>query len=324
MPAMSVARTPTVRRSGRKILPRVLLVLFGLVAGLIIELGLRVVGRSVERDAAAPDADVPADMHTVILCVGDSHTAGSQAPAGLDYPSQLEIALNLADRGRGFRVINLGRPGDNSSQAVDRAIRYLAAARRRPDVIVFNAGFNNCWNFADASALPPGVAHGSRRAQFRYLLASSRALRFSSIVVSRLRQLAGGAREQTEAPQRRSVLGDQNEAEVSFLADWEFQDLARLAQETARRKIGLALLTYWNDVRWMDQAYQRLAAERGATVIDVRNFGSPITELETTGPVPLVARDSHPNKFGYARIARLVAQALVDRGLIPRPQAPKP
>jgi len=316
---VSDQRAPNERRRRRFFL-RLLLILFGLLAtAVLLELGLRVIGVVARPGDLAGGRSVPKDIHMVILCVGDSHTQGRRAPEGLDYPSQLEILLNLANRESGYLVVNLGRTGNNSSLVLNQTKRYLAAAKRMPDIVIFNAGYNNCWNFEDANILPRDIAAGSARAQIRYLAAKSRVLRFSRITLNRLEQLAASSSGEIFQAQRNSVLNQQDKNEVEFLTEWMLQDLVALDCEVRGHRAKLALLSYWNDVPWVDEAYRRMARRYGTPVIDVRNFGGKKTELSITRPVPLVAPDCHPNKFGYARIAQLVERALYDRGLIPRP-----
>jgi lysophospholipase L1-like esterase len=233
------------------------------------------------------------------------------------------MQLNLADRVRGYRVVNLGRSGANSSMVLNQTVRYLAKAERTPDVIIFNAGFNNCWNFEEASVLPRNIAAGSLHAQFRYLAAQSRLLRFSRITVSRIEQLARSSESQISDAQSSQILNVHDETEIAFLTDWVYRDLVRLDREARGKGARLVLLSYWNNIRWVDAAFRRMTQTQGAPLIDVHNFGEPTTESWNTRPVALAAPDFHPNKYGYARIAQLVAQALFDRGLIPPAQAPK-
>lgn len=95
--------------------------------------------------AAAPEATAPKprpvdpnDKRPVIVCFGDSLTAGYGLPAGQSYPDRLQEIL---DREKwSFRVVNLGLSGDTSSGGIDRMGTVL---EQKPFLVVLELGAND-------------------------------------------------------------------------------------------------------------------------------------------------------------------------------------
>jgi len=282
----------------KRIVFRVLAVLLGLAAVLaILEIGLRRAAREVAREPLALNADV------VILCVGDSHTAGLEAPPNLDYPSQLEILLNMHDLDRIHQVINLGQGGLNSSQVVQLTMDYLARAERVPDIIIFCAGINNKDNFAGASFLPEEVRNSDINAQLRYLLAHSRAYRLGQLTIERLQE-AGAQKPKTYQELTNTLLNASAPEDISFLVDWISSDLEALFLETHARGIVLVLLTYHQPNPWQLGAYQDIQMKYGLPIVNMIDYGG----LSQKHLLRLTAPGYHPNKLGYY----LIAQKLVN------------
>lgn len=131
----STMNTETVRQ-------RALAFLLGAAALLLAaELGLRAVGALVARGPLKPPGS--AARYTV-LCLGDSFTAGREAPKGEDYPSQLARLLEARAPGR-FRVINGGVQGQNTHQLLLSLPGDLEAVA--PDAVLLLSGGANSWNY---------------------------------------------------------------------------------------------------------------------------------------------------------------------------------
>ncbi len=80
-----------------------------------------------------------------ILCVGDSHTYGTSLPEEKSYPAQLEN--ELSERGIQANVVNMGIPGQNTSE-LRRALPELLE-RYDPDIVLVLICANNDWNRTD-------------------------------------------------------------------------------------------------------------------------------------------------------------------------------
>jgi acyl-CoA thioesterase-1 len=70
----------------------------------------------------------------VIVCYGDSLTAGFGVASGQSYPDYLQKKLS------GWQVVNLGVSGDTSSGGV---ARLSSALERKPSIVVLELGAND-------------------------------------------------------------------------------------------------------------------------------------------------------------------------------------
>lgn len=95
------------------------------------------------RDLFAPRPAPTGDAALTVLCAGDSNTFGVGAPAGSSYPDQLQKLLRERTS-QPWSVVNLGRPGLNSTGARREVERYLA--RGSAAAVLFLGGVNNRWN----------------------------------------------------------------------------------------------------------------------------------------------------------------------------------
>lgn len=82
---------------------------------------------------AAPPRPVP-----VIVCFGDSITAGYGVEPGRAYPDDLQT--NLDSRGYHYKVVNLGISGNTTKDGVDR---LPAVLRLHPAVVIVEFGGND-------------------------------------------------------------------------------------------------------------------------------------------------------------------------------------
>ncbi|HTV07378.1 MAG TPA: arylesterase [Acidobacteriaceae bacterium] len=74
----------------------------------------------------------------VIVCFGDSLTAGYGAPIGDSYPDYLQQILDA--RGYRYHVVNMGVSGDTTADGVARLPRVLAA---HPAIVIVEFGGND-------------------------------------------------------------------------------------------------------------------------------------------------------------------------------------
>ncbi len=278
---------------------------------LVIEIGMRGIG-AVYRMRVHENTQIRGVPTDLILCVGDSHTAGIGAPAGKDYPSQLQAILNQRGNERVYQVINLGHSGFNSSQAANEAVRYLT--HRTVDIpvtIIFNAGRNNSHNLTDARIVPEQLRTQGVKRQVDYLFAKSRAFRFGQITMSRLEHLLDGSKsdhwlEFSINPFRKE--------EINFLSDWLQKDLEYVETTAHATNSKLVLLNYWTPVTvWVEQAFTEFSRKnRDVLFVDVKHFRRSPMEF----PIfysKLVSDDGHPNEFGYAVISEFIDRDMAAR-----------
>jgi acyl-CoA thioesterase-1 len=84
----------------------------------------------------APDAasDTTPDTRPLILCFGDSLTAGFGTDPGQSYPDQLQLLLDA--RGYHYRVVNSGVSGNTTKDGIERLDRVLTRLDGHPNSIV--------------------------------------------------------------------------------------------------------------------------------------------------------------------------------------------
>jgi acyl-CoA thioesterase-1 len=80
----------------------------------------------------------PADPRPLLLCFGDSLTAGYGADFGQSYPDDLQ--RNLDAQGFHYHVVNSGISGNTTKDGLDRIARVLA---RHPQIVVVEFGGND-------------------------------------------------------------------------------------------------------------------------------------------------------------------------------------
>jgi acyl-CoA thioesterase I len=88
--------------------------------------------------AASPVPAPPRGPVPVIVCFGDSITAGYGVDPGKSYPDDLQADLDL--RGYRYRVVNSGISGNTTKDGVDRLKDVLAL---RPAIVVVEFGGND-------------------------------------------------------------------------------------------------------------------------------------------------------------------------------------
>jgi acyl-CoA thioesterase-1 len=90
-------------------------------------------------DAASSPSPVAAeDKRPVIVCFGDSLTAGYGTDLGQSYPDYLQTDLNA--EGYNYRVVNEGISGNTTKDGVERLARVIAL---KPAVVVVEFGGND-------------------------------------------------------------------------------------------------------------------------------------------------------------------------------------
>jgi acyl-CoA thioesterase I len=104
---------------------------------------------TVDSSQAVSETEVPAavpptaqsatmDKRPVVVCFGDSLTAGYGTDLGQSYPDYLQTDLNA--EGYNYRVVNEGISGNTTKDGVDRLDRVLAL---KPAVVVVEFGGND-------------------------------------------------------------------------------------------------------------------------------------------------------------------------------------
>ena len=90
------------------------------------------------QEIAAPSPPAAVSNHRVIVCMGDSLTAGYGVDEAQAYPALLEARLREA--GFSYQVINAGVSGETSSGALSRLDWMLTLD---PDIVILETGAND-------------------------------------------------------------------------------------------------------------------------------------------------------------------------------------
>ena len=102
------------------------------------ENGMATPVRSEVKGVAAPSSDVTPDGRPVVVCFGDSLTAGYGVDPDESYPSRLQAGLD--HEGYHYRVVNMGISGETTKDGLSRVDRVLAV---KPAVVVVEFGGND-------------------------------------------------------------------------------------------------------------------------------------------------------------------------------------
>ncbi|MBI5739592.1 MAG: hypothetical protein HZA16_02625 [Nitrospirae bacterium] len=120
-----------------------------------------------------------------ILCMGDSSTYGLGASdAGkFSYPAQLQTILDRNISSRKCEVLNLGVPGINSSQLLNRFRSNIL--KYKPDLVIVMVGINDPWNLEESGILKFYNAGAFRKLMMNmeFGLNRSRLFRFFRLVL---------------------------------------------------------------------------------------------------------------------------------------------
>lgn len=259
-----------------------------------------------------------------LLCLGDSNTFGVYEKAGDTYPARLQRLLDEHTPGGPHRVVNLGIPGLNTRQVLDRLPQVVA--EYGPDAVLVLAGVNNQWSWQPHSS----VSYEERPWYERLHL-----VKLGRLVASRLEGgpqdgvEASAATEGDEAGMRssgRDREGRRFEYEgppltrnlppggLEATLDTDYRAMDGALSEAA---VPLVLLTYaWDEglQSRVNATARSAAAATGRPLVDAAaEFASLIAEL---GREPLFYPDTHPTAAGYELFARVAFNRLVEEGLV--------
>jgi len=87
---------------------------------------------------AVSDSNTSTDPRPVIVCYGDSLTAGAGIEPGASYPADLQRILDSA--GYRYHVVNEGVSGDTTKDGLERIDRVVA---HKPQIVVLEFGGND-------------------------------------------------------------------------------------------------------------------------------------------------------------------------------------
>lgn len=109
-----------------------------LLSGCKADGGKQDVSRSAQISAETPAVSSAVDRRPVIVCFGDSLTAGYGTEPGQSYPDDLQPLLQA--KGFPYRVVNAGVSGNTTKDGLERVASVLA---RQPQIVVLEFGGND-------------------------------------------------------------------------------------------------------------------------------------------------------------------------------------
>ncbi len=288
-----------------------------LAGGMLLEAALRV-GAFVatsRAERAGPERP-PGPGGITLLCAGDSSVYGLYVEPGDTFPSRLERLLNEGDPAAPHRVVNRGVPGSNTQQTVERLA--LEISRYRPRAIVWHCGVNDLWALPDAKGFAPGWGSTLRVVRLARLLSA----RFGA---ERRRARELGAES---LPRWKTREGDSVPLDLQLREEWlEGGRAAAVARESLGRlrrlcdeagAIPLVLLYPRRTGPWgtSNAATEVAAREHGIRLVDpAPAFARAVARC---GEERIYFPDYHPQPLGYEILARLLHDAIVERGLVAR------
>jgi lysophospholipase L1-like esterase len=251
-----------------------------------------------------------------VLCVGDSSVYGVYVPEADAFPARLERLLNEGDPRTPHRVVNRGIPGSNSVQVAARL--PVEIPRFRPRVIVWHAGANDLWTLPDADAAAPPWTDGLRVVRLARLLSARFGReRRSALEEGRTAVPVWEAREGGEVvfdlQYRSAELSAEREAAALRAA---LGRLRRLAEASGAVPIALLYPGRSGAYAVVNAALAAAAAaEAIATVDPAPSFERAVA---AAGRESLFFPDFHPQPLGHEIFARLLHDAIAERGLVER------
>ena len=233
------------------------------------------------------------------MCIGDSVTFGSGAPAEFSYPCQLEGILNKSSPGRKYKVINAGIPGLTASEVREGLDNLLET--RRPDKVILMAGNNDWWKVVKLSSRIPG---GHNEIFIKINLALNkiflfRLLNTASLNLSGfLEKIQGGRRPAAE------YFYPEKQKDRKILVRFLKGELCDIIDKLKRRNTEVLMMTYPRTEYLINAVIRDVADALSIKLVNneilFKNFNNSY-----------FAEDMfHPNNYGYSLIALNIYYAL--------------
>ncbi len=291
----------------RLIFSALAVLLFLVLFELVLQLAGLVFGRAREKGIAPGSR--------VMVCIGDSNTYGLYLKPEQAYPAQLEKLLRR--NGKNYTVINLGAPGQNSTEILNDLPRIFR--KYHPAALVVMVGVNNRWN---VSGQDENLAQKFLYGLKLYKLVSMvyalgiqhdsnwvvRRRDTGEIIVHRGRGYPVTGNEELRGIQRRFI-----------------QDLIKIVESCRADGVAIVLMTYAGDREHnyeVPNGLTRQVAEKmGAPLADnYAYFESRLYAPDGTFNLELrnqvLFEDIHPKPPGYGWIAENLYRVLINSGIV--------
>lgn len=139
---------PKKSRTKRIVFFLLALPLVALVYLVLAEVGMRTfLGYQIEAAKQRSQYSFTLPDAVRIMCLGDSHTEGAEAPEGQSYPDALQRLLDANCAGRKSEVLNFGFSGRDMSHLRVNANNWITNKSLRPDIMIIQGGLNSFSNW---------------------------------------------------------------------------------------------------------------------------------------------------------------------------------
>lgn len=266
-----------------------------------------------------------------VLCIGDSSTYGIGASDAIkySYPSQLQRLLDEKAANKNFEVINLGVPGINSSQVLNRFRNNIK--RYEPELIIVMVGINDPWNLEESSIIKYYEANIFKKLFFSidFLLNKLKTYQFFKLVS--ISNKFNKPRENQDAmfqSEQELVIPDLNDETISKGFKHSLRDpfksialykaiennIAEINHIAQENGITVIFMKYHNG-GWgrPERAIHETYARLGTITID----NTALFREAVEKGLNIRGNDRwHPNDLGYKLIARNIYNKMVDLSII--------
>jgi lysophospholipase L1-like esterase len=299
----------------RAVVGRVVLLAFGLVVGVLALEGLLQLGAIyVRATRGRPSIGAPTGGRRIVA-LGDSNTYGLFLARDQAYPQQLGHLWNESHRNQPVEVLNMGYPGNSSSQVVGHLPEILATAR--PAIITVMIGVNDFWTVplpVDDRTMALGNVLWRRSRVYRAAYMLARMGHASDVeVVVEPAQADGSARRTVRygAMEISAVRLPARQGEAKGWSSSLARNLRTITMLARAADVEPVLLTYpSSDATYgaTDAIIRNAAIETGTPLVDV---AAHFKALCPSGDCPaLLFKDQHPTAEGAAIAAKVVADWL--------------
>ncbi len=278
---------------------------------ILIEAGFQLAGWLFARGRARPTNP----QTKVIVCLGDSHTYGVFVNEEEAYPSQLEQILNRS--GKKYQVVNLGAPGQNSTQILKALPKIIE--KYHPEIILLLVGVNNGWNIAgQEQSFWEKLAGHFKLYKFFRLIYFHYFKKERSFMVTKRRDSGELLlhKERKEAPS--------SKIEILRIEKRFFEDLLEIIKFSRQQGVRIVLLNYPGDKETNylipNHLLKKAGAKTEAVFIDLYSYflhllydekGTLNQKLHSQ----LFFPDMHLRPQGYYLMAERIFQVLEEKGL---------
>jgi len=256
-----------------------------------------------------------------ILCVGDSTTYGLGAsdPDKFSYPRQLQKILDEKSYQKKFEVINIGVPGINSSQVLNRFRNNIL--KHKPEVAVIMVGINDPWNLEESNILTfySGSIFEKLCLNIELLLNKLRLYQFFKLIYITNRM---GTSEQglqlpsfnNEAMSKGFVFSQYDSMRSAALYNAIAYNITQLKLIAENNRVKVIFMTYHN-IGWghPEKIIHQIYTKLEVPIVDNETLFKKAQEKKLS----VWGSDGwHPNDLGYLLIAKNVYNKMVSLGFV--------